>query len=188
MFFAWCHFLGGLDFSKRTGGAAYGMPRNWLTVAVADGREVVVPMILPESITAVDPSLVPHKVARRRLGRREAGGQIALPLRWLSSCSGVFEDETSRRIRGEREERRLRQRRQLTALEEGIYTRHKAPWRFPLTRSCSFPQKYQILISAPYLVRLKSRAMGMISKAGSQVQLSRGLCESNEHNAVKQVP
>lgn len=39
--------------SKRTGGAAYGMPKNLFTVAVAAYREVVVPMSSPLEIEAV---------------------------------------------------------------------------------------------------------------------------------------
>lgn len=38
--------MGGENLS---GGAANGMPKNWLTVAVADGIEVVVPITMPDA-------------------------------------------------------------------------------------------------------------------------------------------
>lgn len=56
--------LGGL---KRSGGeSANGMPKNLLTIAVAEGRVVEVPIIFPESILAVgDPGSIFALVSER---------------------------------------------------------------------------------------------------------------------------
>lgn len=47
------HFFGDLDSPKRSGGSAYGMPRNLFTGAIACGRLVWIPKIGPDFNTAV---------------------------------------------------------------------------------------------------------------------------------------